>query len=247
MRGHLLMSEMVGTSGIILCGGQGTRLREVLPNLPKTLAMVDSAPLINHILDQICYTPITEVILCTGHLADQIIENIGFSYKQVKLVYSHETKPLGTGGALQNCLPYVSNEMTLVMNGDSFIDASLSDFIQFHNDAGAEVSMITKELDNPGRFGRVALDRNDCVIEFSEKKPTKREGKSQINTGVYMMKKNIIEEFRGRDKYSLEKDVFPRLIERGIQAYVTNGSFIDIGTPESYYVADKFFSDLQNR
>ena len=228
------MSDGLVVSAVILCGGLGTRLRPVLPNSPKTLATINSTPFLIYLLDQICQSAITEVILCTGHLSKEIVDKIGYSYKQLRIHYSHEEKPLGTGGALRNCLSRVSNELILVMNGDSYVDVSLNNFIEFHKDTGVGVSMITKEADNLSRFGRVVLDKSNRVIEFSEKEVRRTAEKGFINAGVYLIKKTIIEELPDFGQFSLEKEVFPGLIVVGLQGFITQWRFIDIGTPESY-------------
>ena len=109
-------------TAVVLCGGLGTRLREVLPNKPKVLAEINGVPFIYYLLRKIEKTGCRNVILCTGHLAEQVESLLGYEYRELTIVYSKETSPMGTGGALLNAEQYITTNYVLVMNGDSFVE-----------------------------------------------------------------------------------------------------------------------------
>jgi NDP-sugar pyrophosphorylase family protein len=113
------MPENHSVTAVILAGGLGTRLRSVVADRPKVLADVCGRPFITYLLDVLAQSGISDVVLATGHMAEQIEDCLGDSYKGMQLFYSPEKKRLGTGGAVRLALRHVSNELVLVMNGDS--------------------------------------------------------------------------------------------------------------------------------
>jgi D-glycero-alpha-D-manno-heptose 1-phosphate guanylyltransferase len=104
----------------VLAGGLGTRLRSVVDDRPKVLAQVHARPFLMFLLDQLAAADFRSVVLCTGYLGEQIQRTFGETYKCLRILYSQEPKPLGTGGALRFALPQITSDPVLVLNGDSF-------------------------------------------------------------------------------------------------------------------------------
>src|SRR5437899_2628493 len=107
-------------SAAILVGGLGTRLRGIVADRPKVLAEVRGRPFLAYLLDQLVASGFQDVVLCTGYRSEQVKEVFGDGYGPLRIVYSEETVPLGTAGALRLALPLLQSETILVMNGDSF-------------------------------------------------------------------------------------------------------------------------------
>ena len=101
---------MVIDEAIILAGGKGTRLKSVLPDLPKPLAPVNGRPFIFYLLDQLDKSMIKQVIISTGYMAEKIEETVGYKYKNLQIEYSREQTPLGTGGAIRLAAERIRNE-----------------------------------------------------------------------------------------------------------------------------------------
>jgi len=218
---------------VLLVGGMGTRLQGVLPSTPKPLAPVGDAPFLELLVLQLRAQGIRRLVMCTGHLADQIQAQFGDGRKwNVAIDYSKETRPLGTGGAVkfaERCLAQASH--FLVMNGDSFLEMDFRELIRFHREHGGLVSMAVRRVPDAARYGTVRLDTLNRIVGFAEKTGAKVPG--VINGGVYVFSRAILQHIPGGPA-SLETDVFPRLLEQGMYGAEQDGMFIDIGTPEDY-------------
>lgn len=114
----------------VLCGGQGTRLRPVIGDLPKCLAPVAGKPFLNYLLEHLHRWSIEKVVLCTGYGGQQIEDFYGPDYAGMPLLYSREDEPLGTGGALRQALPLLDSDPVLVLNGDTFCKFDLTWLLQ---------------------------------------------------------------------------------------------------------------------
>lgn len=229
---------------VLLVGGMGTRLQAVLPNTPKPLALVGKVPFLQLLILQLRSQAIHRVVMCTGHLADQIVDEFGTGHKWgVEIEYSKELSPLGTAGAVKLAERHLSDSSEfLVMNGDSFLELDLGQLIRFHRERGGLMSMAVRRVTDAARYGTVQIDANSRVTGFSEKTGSHAPG--LINGGVYLCNRAILEQLP-EGPASLEKEVFPRLIERGLYAIEQHGMFIDIGTPEDYTRAQELYEALR--
>lgn len=238
------MNRSVDTiTAIILAGGLGSRLRESVSDRPKVLASVMGKPFLSYLLDQINDSNITNVILCTGYLGNMINDEYGLRYKNLKITYSQENKPLGTGGALKLALPLIQSKLLMVMNGDSYINILLNNYIKWFTENKFSASICLTHKDDTRRFGRIELDQNDKIERFNEKKDVNEAG--YINAGIYLFEKELFSHIPRRKFFSLEKEFFPKMINNNnIYGYICDNKFIDIGTPESYSKANTFLNQI---
>jgi NDP-sugar pyrophosphorylase family protein len=227
----------------VLAGGLGTRLRSVVPDRPKVMAPVLGRPFLSWWLDTLNDYGFRKVVLCTGYLANQISDYCGSSYRDLILDYSLELSPLGTGGALRQALPRCDSDLILAINGDSFCDANLSTFVSQHQESGWPASLVLTQVEDTRRFGRVICQGRDRIVEFQEKSATR--GAGWINAGIYLLSRRLLQAVPAGEALSLERDLLPRWISRGLHGFKCPGSFIDIGTPESFVQAAEFFSTLR--
>jgi NDP-sugar pyrophosphorylase family protein len=218
---------------VLLVGGIGTRLQPVLSATPKPLAPVGDAPFLQLLVKQLRSQGIRRLVMCTGHLADQIEKEFGDGHKwDVAIAYSKESRPLGTAGALKFAECYLTQASDfLVMNGDSFLELDFRELIRFHRKHDGLISMAVRRVPDTARYGTVQLDTHNRVLGFREKMGAPVPG--IVNGGVYVFKRAILQHIPDGPA-SLEKDVFPRLFEHGLYALEQQGMFIDIGTPEDY-------------
>jgi|ERR1700693_109662 D-glycero-alpha-D-manno-heptose 1-phosphate guanylyltransferase len=238
-----LNADIQDIPAVLLVGGMGTRLRSVLPTTPKPLARVGRLPFLQLLVLQLRSQGIRRIVLCTGHLADQIGKEFGDGHKwDVAIDYSKESKPLGTAGAVKLAERYLQNVSDfLVMNGDSFLELDFREFIGFHRKRGGLISMAVRRVHDAARYGSVQLDENHRVLGFSEKTSDSVPG--IVNGGVYVFNHAILDEIP-EGPASLERDIFPKVLERGIYALDQQGMFIDIGTPEDYARAQTLAENL---
>ena len=234
------MTGLEETTAVILAGGLGTRLREVVADRPKVLAEVNGRPFLASLLDRLVDAGIGNVILCTGYMAELVRETLGDGYRGIELLYSRENTPLGTGGALRRALPLIASDPVLVLNGDSYCDADLGLFTRQHLSASAQASLMLVQVEDVARYGAVDIDGTGCVVSFREK--GSRNGAGLINAGIYLLARHVIVSIPAKRAVSLEREVFPRLIGTGLFGFPQTTRFIDIGIPSDYHAASAFLA-----
>jgi len=227
-------------TAVILAGGLGTRLRSVVTDRPKVLIEIRGRPFLAYLFDQLTTVGVRNVVLCTGYLGDEVKAMFGSSYGGLRLVYSQESSPLGTAGALRLALPLLNSDPVLVMNGDSFCWADLSAFWTWHCAKGVGASLLLTKVSDTNRDGRVTIKPNGRVKSFMEK--GEASGPGWINGGIYLIKQDLVRAIPLGRTVSIEKEMFPVWIHQGLYGYKSECRFIDIGTPESYALAEQFFT-----
>lgn len=218
------------TEAIILAGGLGTRLRTLVPNLPKPMAPVSGRPFLEYNLDLLSRQGIRRVFLSVGYGRRVIMECFGSSYRGMKIDYVIEDEPLGTGGALRESLWHARTNPVVVMNGDTFLEFDLAGLEDFHTRRRSPLTLTLKHLPETGRYGRVVVE-GEKVKSFEEKASG---GEGLINAGVYMIDRRtgwLLGDY-GR-RFSLEDDFLVHMTDDAY-AYLVDGYFIDIGVPEDY-------------
>lgn len=234
------MEDLTNITVAVLAGGLGTRLRSVLSDRPKVLAEILGQPFLKYLLDQLNSTGFRNVVICTGYLGEKIQAQFGNTYLGLNLVYSKESKPLGTAGAVRLALPLLKSDTFMVMNGDSFCDANLRKFWRFRSSKSANATLLLTKVPDTSRFGRVNIDRTGRIVSFEEKG---KNGAGWINGGIYLISRSHLSEIPQKGVVSFEKDLFPKWINQGFWGYQSQARFIDIGTPKSYNLAEQFFKD----
>ncbi len=225
----------------ILAGGLGTRLRSVLDNkTPKILAPVNGRPYLEHLFEWLAIYGARRIILCLGHLADQVIDHLKQGNFPFDIITSVEPEPLGTAGALRHARHYFQSDPILALNGDSFVDANLCTFLSSYRESSTCIGMVCAQVSDAGRFGQVHIASDNTVSSFSEKT-----GKAQIgfiNAGAYLISASFLNDIAASSARSLEHDVFEHLPMGQIFAFQGNFSFIDIGIPSDLENAGRIFT-----
>lgn len=238
---------MQGIDTIILAGGLGSRLRAVVPNLPKPMAPVNGKPFLDILMRKLGRSGIIRsVVLALSYRSNDVVS----WYKEQRsdfpfaICYSIEKDPLGTGGGVRHALDLVDGDIVLVMNGDSFIDIDYSKLLAFHNSKGADLTIAVRYVEDTGRYGAIDIDNSSLMVKsFIEKSANAAAG--YINTGVYLFNKAVLSRLRPNTKLSLEHDFLPGCVGERFFGYITDGDFIDIGTPETYGIVDEFMRGNQ--
>ena len=231
-------------TSVILAGGLGTRLREAVPDSAKSVAPVGGAPFLVHLLKQLRKAGACRVVLCTGHRAQQVGREIGSHFDGIQIVYSTEDQQLGTGGALRlawETFRGTGPEGWIVMNGDSYFDVDLTEFWREHQSCGGAATLAAAEVADGSRYGSLNWDESGRVTRFGEKEKANGVGLRWINAGVYAFAPEFMNALNAVTPLSLEREVFPGWISRGIHVFARKARFIDIGTPDSYQAAQDFF------
>ena len=233
-------------TSVILAGGLGTRLREAVPNSPKSVALVAGRPFLLHLLKQLEQAGARRIVLCTGYRSGQVDREIGSRFEDAEIVYSIEDHPLGTGGALR--LAWLRHGVSdadgwLVANGDSYCDLDLNGFWLDHRRAGLAATLAAVEVTDGSRYGSLVWNESGCLTRFGEKEDGS--GARWINAGIYGLTPEFLNALSPATPLSLEREAFPGWIARGIHVFARKARFIDIGTPDSYQAAQEFFARSQ--
>ncbi len=225
---------------MILCGGLGTRLRPVLGNeIPKVLAPLGEKTLLDITLEKLREAGFRRIILSVGHLKEQIKRHL---FWDKNIIFSEEDEPLGTGGALKKVLPRIKSGTFLAMNGDMLFNMRFSDFLDFHARNKNLMSMAVAEK-NRKDVGNIGVSADFRIEHFKEKSDDNEISQDLMNIGAYFFEKEAAEFFPAEDKFSLEYDFFPKIIQTGkCMAYKVSAPVLDIGTPERYASWQKFLS-----
>lgn len=223
---------------VILCGGKGSRLNPVLQDKPKALAPIGDKTFLDILLHHLFESGFRRFILCVGHLKDQII-NHPFLVKNCSIIFSQEFLPLGTGGGVQNAQKHIKSNPFLVLNGDSICKVDFDKFINFHFISKSLVSIVVSSNQNKSDVGRVLLDSQSRIKNFTEKPKHPR---GFLSNGIYLMRKNVFKLMPKKDAFSLELDFFPGLANQMCFGFVTENAALDIGTPQRYKQAIKIFA-----
>jgi len=231
------------TKAVLLVGGLGTRLRSVVSSTPKPLASVGDRPFLELLVCQLSYQGIRRLVFCTGYLSHEIENELGDGRTwDVNIEYSKEPHPMGTAGAVKFAAPLLRESTDfLVMNGDSFMEIDFSQLIHFHRKSGGIASMAVLQMKNEMRYGTVQVTAEGRVSGFTEKPDGDPTG--FVNAGVYVFNRRIFEHIP-EGPGSLERDIFPKLLDDGVYAAEQHGLFIDIGTPEDYARAQELCERL---
>lgn len=218
---------------IILAGGKGTRLRELVSDVPKPMALINGRPFLDIIMRELYLQGFSRVVLSIGYLGDKIKSYFGSKYKSMDIIYVFEDEPLGTGGAVREAMNVCIEDHIYILNGDTF------QFVNFvkvekHWMSSRNPIIIGTMVEDVGRYGALSIHEGK-VKGFIEKG---KYGPGFINTGYYVLNKAQLNDFPRIKVFSLEHDFLAQqIISQDFDFISSNGGFIDIGVPEDYIKA----------
>ena len=224
---------------LILCGGLGTRLRDVVADRPKGLAEIRGQPFLDLLIGRLQRQGLRRFILCTGYRGEQIAARYA-QRADAQFVVSLEDRPLGTGGAVRLAAAHLASDPFFVLNGDSYCEVDYAALQRFHEGKRATLSIVVAPPGEREDVGTVQLGGDGRIVSFSEKSGAR----ASINGGVYLMRRSLIDALPAQTPLSLERDVFPEAVRRGgCYGFSVPGPVVDIGTPERYRAAQELLRD----
>ncbi|MDQ4005360.1 MAG: nucleotidyltransferase family protein, partial [Actinomycetota bacterium] len=205
--------------GVVMAGGQGTRLRPLTSNQPKPMLPIVGRPMMEHVLLLLREHGITEVVATVQFLAS-VIRNY-FSEGSdlgLSLAYATENEPLGTAGSVKNAEHFLDDTF-LVISGDQVSDIDLAEAVKFHRDREAAATVVLKHAENPLEFGIVIVDDDGRIERFLEKPGWGDVFSDTINTGIYILEPEVLSHVPPNEEFDFAADVFPKLLEQGLPLY----------------------------
>jgi mannose-1-phosphate guanylyltransferase len=220
---------------LILAGGEGTRLRPLTSTVPKPVIPLAGRPFITFAIDWLKGHGVDDVILSCGFRADDVRRVLGEGETLgVRIRYVEEPAPLGTGGALRFAGDLLDKRF-LMLNGDVLSDIDLSAQLAQHERTEARATIALMGVEDPSAYGLVRLNPDCSVGEFLEKPSPDEIDTNLINAGAYVLEHSVLDEMAAPGtNISIERDVFPALVGRGLYGFEAEGYWLDIGTPERY-------------
>jgi D-glycero-alpha-D-manno-heptose 1-phosphate guanylyltransferase len=236
-------------TAVILAGGFGTRLRSLVSDRPKPMALIGDRPFLQYLLDYWITQGISRFVLSVGYMSSVIIEFFGEFYRGCQIIYSVEEKPLGTGGAVLLASKLLqSEESFLLLNGDTFFPIELSDLEEFHERSNSKCTFSLFISNEDDRFMGIKVDGQGRILELNSEKGVRGE---YANGGVYIIDSSLLIgcPLSLRDApISLETDFFKLCLLQNYEFYGLPclKDFIDIGLPHDYLRAKNLLINSMN-
>lgn len=225
---------------VILAGGMGTRLKSLVGDRPKPMALVNGKPFLRYLFRHLLKNDFRHIILAVGFRHEFISEYFGNRFEEMELSYAVETKPLGTGGGIRNALRYSTAEYSFILNGDTYFPVSFEEMELLSAKKTSDLTIALRRLEDVSRFGSIFLDKSQKLSGFIEKKP--QAGPGLINGGIYYLRNQAFKELKFPENFSFEKDYLMKYAQiQNFYGIVFNNYFIDIGIPESLIQAQTDF------
>ena len=220
---------------LLLAGGKGTRLKPLTNNLPKPMVPILGIPLLKRTLLNLKQYGIDDIILSICYKPTEIFSYFGDGRDLgIKITYVEEDIPLGTGGAIKNAEIYLDDTF-LVLNSDIVSDINFGNILKYHKIKHAFATIALTPVPDPTQYGVVELN-NGYITSFKEKPKADEVTSNLINAGIYVFEPEIFNEIPDNMVVSIEKDIYPVLIENGnkLAGFCDSFYWMDIGTPEKY-------------
>ncbi|MDD5618481.1 MAG: glucose-1-phosphate cytidylyltransferase [Candidatus Omnitrophica bacterium] len=246
---------MCKIKAVILCGGQGTRIRDVSEVLPKPMLTIGNMPILWHIMKTYSHYGVKDFVLCLGYKGWVIKEFFLNYYAKISditvrmgekdsIIYHNVNDEAGwnitmvetgenaqTGARIWNARKYLEDcDMFSVTYGDGVADIDIKALIKKHKDA--KVSGTVTGVHPSGRFGEMEIS-DDMIKEFNEKPNV---GMGLINGGFMLFDKGVIKRyFRPGDDLVLETEVLPKMVkDKQLGIYKHGGFWQCVDTPREY-------------
>jgi mannose-1-phosphate guanylyltransferase len=225
---------------IVLVGGEGTRLRPLTETVPKPALTLVDRPFLAYMIEWLAGHGVDEVVLACGFLPDVLREALAGEEERAGVAISFVVEPerRGTAGAIRFAADELGERLEdrfLALNGDVLTDLDLSSLLRAHTDSGARATIALHPVEDSSAYGLVSTDPSGKVLEFTEK--TGEAVPGEINAGMYVLERSVLDLIPPGEEVSIERDVFPRLVGEGLHGLRLDGYWMDIGTPERYLEA----------
>lgn len=232
--------------GVIMAGGQGSRLRPLTLTRPKPMVEVLGRPVIDFVKDAMQDASIATIVVTTGYRGEQLeqhVESWNTLPNPVEAWVNQESSPMGTAGSVRLLAEHLT-ETFVVGSGDSVASFDIRALLAAHRESGAKVTMALWEVEDPTEFGIVGLSsshhgtldgqlREGYICRFKEK-PTAAEAFSNvINAGLYIIEPEVLALIPEGEKFDFSKQLFPMVLEKGWPMYAKtiDGVWFDVGHP----------------
>ena len=225
---------------IVLVGGEGTRLRPLTETVPKPALTLVDRPFLAHMIEWLARHGVDEVVLACGFLPDVLREALSGEEERAGCADLLRGRAGATGH--RRCDSFCRRRARRsprrplpALNGDVLTDLDLTALLRAHEQRGAQATLGLHPVEDSSAYGLVHSDPHGAVLEFLEK--TGEAVPGEINAGMYVLERSVLDLIPPGEEVSIERDVFPRLVGDGLHGLRLDGYWMDIGTPERYLQA----------
>jgi len=224
---------------ILLSAGFGTRLRPLTNTIPKCLVPINGKPLLQIWLERLRNAGVGPVLVNTHYLSEKVENFIHGSGFEDDVILVNEPELLGTAGTLISNIDFFEGNDGLLIHADNYCLANLQEFIKAHRERPEKclMTMMVFRTDTPETCGIVELDKDGVVIGFHEK--VSSPPGNLANCAVYIFSKELLKKIQ-KDFFKMSDistEILPLIIGK-IYVHETKERFLDIGSPESYLLAN---------
>ena len=226
---------------LFLAGGKGTRLQPLTNKVPKPMVQIMNRPLLERTMIGLRDSGISEIVISGCYKSRYIKDYFGDGRQLgLKIQYVVEDLPLGTGGAIKNA-ESLFDDTLLIFNADILSDVDIKKLVQYHKSKRVLVTIAATEVADPSAYGAIDFDSEDYVVSFIEKPKPEEILSNFINAGIYVIEPGIFEEIPGDSVVSMERDIFPKILNKGhkLAVYKDSSYWADIGTIDKYMQVHK--------
>ena len=229
---------------VIMAGGEGTRLRPLTCDSPKPMAHLCGRPVLEYILDLLQEHDVLDAAVTMRYIPSAITAHFGDGYRQMRLSFSEEDKPLGTAGSVRLAVDSQwggADDDVLIISGDALTDIDLSEACAFHKSRHAAATLIVTRVADPREYGLAEFDREGRITGFLEKPGWGQAATDAANTGIYILSPEALESIPADTNFDFAKDLFPLLLRDGLPlyAYETKDYWCDIGDLTTYLTCQR--------
>jgi len=224
-----------------MAGGFGTRLRPLTNNLPKPMVPMAGRPMIDHIVELLKGHGIKDLTALLYFQPEAIVDHLkDGSHMGVKIDYVSAAADFGTAGSVANAMRSKDAGTTLVISGDVLTDIDLTKAIEFHRKNKAAATIVLTRVKDPLSFGIVITGDDGRIERFLEKPSWGEVFSDTINTGIYILEKEVYDYIPEGSEFDFSKDLFPALLrdKKAIYGYIAEGYWKDVGSLDEYLLAN---------
>jgi D-glycero-alpha-D-manno-heptose 1-phosphate guanylyltransferase len=232
---------MDAMTAIVLAGGRPSIVNANYPELPTALIPVAGAPFLHWLTLWLKAQGILDIVFAGGYKGEKLLAWAGQTssiHPELCLDVVIEGRPQGTGGAIALCAKRFPDDYFIILNGDCLLLTNLKTALaEIKRNRKLDGIILGTSLTNAGRFGALSIDDNGNLTQFNEKRPND----GLINAGIYILKKELLDEIVVDKSSSIEVDYFPKWLNDGrkFKVICSDAPFVDIGTPESLAKAEE--------
>jgi mannose-1-phosphate guanylyltransferase/phosphomannomutase len=226
---------------VIMAGGFGTRLRPLTCNIPKPMVPMANRPMMHRIVDLLTQHGFDDIVSLLFYHPAAIRNYFGDgSAHGIRMQYMQAEADFGTAGSVRNAQEKLGDGRILIISGDVLTDFDLTAALRFHEEKGADATLVLTRMPDPLAFGVVITDDEGTVTRFLEKPSWGEVFSDTINTGIYIIEHRVLQMIPYKQDFDFSKNLFPLMMQERMKlcGYIAEGYWRDVGTLGEYQEAN---------